>query len=290
VKIKIYILPVDKSLQPENQPFLYPKHNRDYGVEQDFVKYLHTHPELCCNEPEIADFHYLPVYWTRWHLNHNYGSVGLGELQAKIDSVLREPEKTFTICQYDDGPLADLRESILFLASRKSEQGKDIPLLSEPISTGFWFKPKKRFLACFLGRKGNHAVREAMFDILSQRSEIYLFDGRRDVRFYRKKMLQSYIALCPRGYGGSSFRFFEAMQLGLVPMHIGKPDTRPFKGSIDWDACSLYVSDAEELGNFFEKLDTEGLIEMGRAAKEVWKTLQYGKWPHYVIQELEALL
>ena len=60
-------------------------------------------------------------------------------------------------------------------------------------------------------------------------------------RAFAKEILQSEIALCPRGHGGDSFRFYEAMQLGVAPLFIGDIDTRPFKSQIDWNKCSFYT-------------------------------------------------
>jgi hypothetical protein len=58
--MKMYILPVDKSLQPNSATFRYPAHNKDYGIEQDFLSYLLKHKELIVDIPEESDWHYLP--------------------------------------------------------------------------------------------------------------------------------------------------------------------------------------------------------------------------------------
>lgn len=39
---RIFVLQVPQELQPKRQAFSYPSHNRDYGIEQDFVAYLGT--------------------------------------------------------------------------------------------------------------------------------------------------------------------------------------------------------------------------------------------------------
>ena len=38
--MKIYILETDLKARPKNQPFSYPRHNHNYGVEQNFYDYL----------------------------------------------------------------------------------------------------------------------------------------------------------------------------------------------------------------------------------------------------------
>src|SRR4051812_15424405 len=84
-KMKIYIIPVPALLQPNKQVHMYPVHNKDYGVEQDFHYWLKKQDLLTTN-PSEADWHYLPVYWTRWHINHHFAAngEGLAELQGVV--------------------------------------------------------------------------------------------------------------------------------------------------------------------------------------------------------------
>lgn len=288
--MKIYILPVHPKLQPKSQTFKYPKHNKDFGVEQDFHEYITKQKDKLAGTPDKADWHYLPVFWTRWHLNRDYGKSGLIELQNEIDKSIIDDSRTFTICQYDDGPIVNVGKTVQFLASRKTENDKDIPLLSSPHKKPF-FKPSKKYLGSFTGRLSTHPIRQEIDQELKYRDEMYIEDGDKGSKFFVKKMLQSYIALCPRGYGGSSFRFFEAMQLGVVPFLIGDIDTRPFKKFIDWDEISFYSNNTSNIAEILTSLDKNELLSMGEKAKTVWEEkLTYQKWCQYVIKELEGIL
>ena len=109
--MKIFILKIDSKLRPLNQPFTYPKHNNDYGVEQNFYDFLMKNQYLLTDSIDEANWHYLPVYWTRWHLNHNYGTTGLDELEKMVSESIVDDSKTFTICQYDDGPLINIGQT-----------------------------------------------------------------------------------------------------------------------------------------------------------------------------------
>ena len=287
--MKIYILPLEKQFLPQNQPLRYPSHNDDYGVEQDFLKYLNKNPDILTFTAEEADWHYLPIYWTRWHLNHDYAKTGLAELQQAASQIIFKDQKTFTICQYDDGPLVDLGLTTIFLASRKTSAGIDIPLLCSPHRLPF-FKPSKKYLTSFIGRLSTYPVRQQVFDKVKGRNDVYFFDGDQGTRFYVQKMLQSQVALCPRGYGGSSFRFFEAMQLGITPFLIGDFDTRPFKKYIDWDEISFCLSSADGINDILDSLDETVTRQMGKQAAKIWhQELTYQCWCKYVLKELEAL-
>jgi hypothetical protein len=123
---------------------------------------------------------------------------------------------------------------------------------------------------------------------LSGRPDVFIYDGVKSSRYFVRKTLASWIALAPRGYGGSSFRFFEAMQLGVVPLFVGDVDTRPFKHFIAWDSCSFYVSRAAEVLRILEKVSYKELETMGQRAQDVYlNSLAFGRWCDLVVKELE---
>lgn len=286
--MKIYILNVDRRSQPERQGFAYPRHNRDFGVEQDFLNFLARTRSSIAAKPDSADWHYLPIFWTRWHLNHDYAQQGIEELQQIVDAALIDDARTFTICQYDDGLLVNLGRTFLFLASRKTEVGVDIPLLCNQHRKP-WFNPKKRYLASFVGRLDTHPIRRDMAAALQVRSGVSILEGNLGARAFVRRVLQSHLALAPRGYGGSSFRFFEAMQLGVVPLLLGDIDTRPFKRFLPWEEASIYVKDVAELSGILDGIAKNELIAMGKRAAVLYREhLTYQRWCPYVIRELQG--
>lgn len=285
--MKIYVLPVPDRFRPEAAAFKYPKHNDDYGVEQDFHKYLLKEDALTVQSPDNADWHYLPVYWTRWHLNHDFAKSGVEELREEVSGAVIDAAKTFTVCQYDDGPVVKLGKTKVFLASRKGGDGIDIPLLSSPHKRPF-FTPSKKYLASFSGRLSTHPLRGEMAGRLSGRGDVCIVVTRKlGSRHFVKLMLKSHVALCPRGYGGGSFRFFEAMQLGVVPFLLGDIDTRPFKKFIDWDEVSFYSASGAGVAEVLDSVSVETLLEMGKKAARLWEEdMVYQRWCKYVIKEL----
>ena len=286
--MKIFVLPVPPELQPRaRRP--YPQHNkRDYGIEQDFPEYLKQNPELVTNQLDVADWHYLPMYWTRYHLAHKSGKTGQESLQLKVSERIIDEKRTFIVCQYADGPLANLGKTIQFLGSRK-KKGIDVPLVSysHKIPSP---KPAKKWLASFVGRLRTHPVRSEMRRSLGRRSDVDIQDGNKGSSFFVEQMLQSYIALCPRGYGCTSFRLYEAMQLGVVPLFISDLDNRPFKAFLNWDQVSLYAMSIKEAEDILSTYSTRELLQLGKTAKIIWyRDLAFGKWCKYVFKELEAL-
>ncbi len=204
----IYLLNVPDLLKPQKQFLKYPPHNKDYGIEQDFLIWLKKQKHLLTNNPDEADWHYLPVYWTRWHITHNFAvnREGLDELQTEIDKIIIDDAKTFTITQFDGGTLLNIGKTIEFTAARTVNKGIDIPILCSPHR-----KPpvplKKIYLATFNGMFGTHPLRGEMAEKFENSSDI-LIEGGLPTRFYKRwfwgksfnvRILQSYIALSPRG-------------------------------------------------------------------------------------------
>ena len=207
-------------------------------------------------------------------------------MQTLINEAILDNNKTFTICQYDDGPIINIGKSLQFLASRKTELGIDIPLLCDEHQKKMVLY--KSHLASFAGRINTHSIRAEMQKALNGIANIYISDKDLDTEDYVKLLSKSYIALSPRGYGGSSFRFYEAMQLGIVPALIGDIDTRPFKNFIDWDQISFYVSNPADLIAKIKTHSKSELKRMGKKAREVYlNELTYQKWPKWVLADLE---
>lgn len=296
--MKIFTLNIPSLLQPLKQNVTYPAHNKDYGVEQDFLIWLKKQKHVLTNNPHKADWHYLPVYWTRWHINHQFGedAKALQELQDKANNIIIDDAKTFTITQFDGGTLLNIGKTIEFTAARTNNLGIDIPILCSAHK-----KPpiplKKKYLAAFNGSLDTHPVRTEMQKRYAHNSDI-LIEGNAPTRFYRRwfwtksfneNILRSFIALCPRGTSCNSFRFFEAMQLGVAPCLIGNRDVRPFKKFIPWDDMSYYVSSIDELDNLLSALDQNEALEKGKKAYHYWKKeLYYQRWCKYVLMELDG--
>ena len=287
--MKIYILPIEKKFQQKSKITRYPKHNHDFGVEQDFLKFILKNKHLITSSPKEADWHYLPIFWTRWLVNHKYGEIGMDELQNEVNKKILNSNKTFMICQYADGPLVDVGDAKQFLSSRKTEKCFDMPLLSKNHRKPLFFKPQKKYLASFIGRFDTHEIRKKLDNLLNKRQDIYIYNGNKGEKFFVKKILESYISLCPRGFGGGSFRFYESMQLGVVPFLIGDIDTRPFKKFIDWNKISLYATSADETVKALNNYNKPDLLKMGEDSKKFYKNnLSYQNWCQYIIKTLET--
>jgi len=289
---KIAIAELPSWVRPAESPFLYPPYAKDVGIEQDFLKYLKLIYPKTVQDFHKADFIYLPVFWTRLHLTNDYGRSGLAELQEAVNPWLTKDVKTFTICQYDDGPLVELQESMVFLGSRQTKNGLDVPLLASPMPKQLWNRKlvNRDIKASFSGRLATHSIRQQLIEATSEHKDIYFSPRSLRPRSYAALLARSKLALSPRGYGGSSFRFFEALQMGAVPWLIGEEDVRPFKSQIDWDSISFYSKSVEDFIHRFEELTGQDIDQrvtnVSLHSDSVWRL---GAWCHLLVRELQFI-
>ena len=83
-------------------------------------------------------------------------------------------------------------------------------------------------------------------------------------------MRRSSFVLCPRGYGSSSYRLFEALKMGRVPVVLSDAWIAPV--GPDWGACAVFVREAEveQLPHLLEQLEGNAAA-MGLAARRIWE-------------------
>lgn len=304
--MRIFVCPVDRRYQPERQGFVWPPRNSapgwDFGVEQDFLRWLDAHPDLQTNDPAAADWGYIPIYYNRMYINNNDEDGHWGgsqefrsDLAATVDALKRKYNglRLFTVCEYDLvvlSPYLDLRGITVFCASRRQPgTGIDIPLLAAPHPR---FDVPKRHLAVFQGHMQTDGCRIRMGEVLTGRADCLIEHTNKGPDEFAKTLCASYLALAPRGQGVQSFRFYEALQLGIPPIYLTDDDARPFQKWLDWDECSFLCQDVTALPALLDDLaaDLPLLLEMGKRAADMYqRQIGYGRWCSYVLRELERL-
>ena len=92
---------------------------------------------------------------------------------------------------------------------------------------------------------------------------------RRQKERYHSVTQRSQFILCPRGAGTSSYRLFETLSLGRVPVIISD-EWSPVPGP-DWQQCAIFVPEAQ-IANLPQILETrEAEFEtLGANARAVW--------------------
>ena len=226
---------------------------------------------------------YIPIFWTNMQNHPGFKN----NMQPKYNKLLQtalknhasKNPKYFTIVQHDDGPLLDLPPgTIVFGASTGTIP---LPLIYEDVSERLLKEPriKKDLLASFVGSM-THPIRDAMIKAVDGKDGIicqgkngwnaHISDDLADV--FIKLTLRSKFCLAPRGYGRSSFRFFEAMQLDTIPVYIWDDICwLPYQDVIDYSTFSVLIhkDDIHKTYEILSSISDGKYEEMQCALREV---------------------
>lgn len=188
----------------------------------------------------------IPVFWTNCYLS---GIIdGLQEELNKLD-----PEREyFCVSQHDDAIKEVLPPKTIHFNAGGNKGGIPIPLVCSKISNKILPNFKEKTTFCSFVGSITHPIRfnlqsifknKAGFEFYSKPWTPQIDSSSED--FFLKKTSESLFSLCPRGYGASSFRFYEALQLGAVPVFIYDKPWFPYEDSIDWDLFSIRIHESE---------------------------------------------
>ena len=140
-----------------------------------------------------------------------------------------------------------------------------------------------KWLYSFLGNSKNHKVRESVCALPTQRS--YIKDSSTDARhqddgisgenkdrgrLYNAVMENSKFVLCPRGIGVSTWRVFETMRAGRVPVIIADDWLQP--AGPEWEKFSIRVRE-NQVSTIPDILENQEYLaaEFGAKARSEWK-------------------
>ena len=270
----IRIADTPKQWMPKNT-FRYPPHQGlNPLIEERALSYF--------SQMDIdSDFIYIPIQWTQYHCANNFGNdrAKVEELQnwANELPVKYPKEKFFTIVQYDDGTLVSIENCKVFAASNSpkspradSQEYIPIPMLSDPHPGSP--KQNKMYKVGFAGRNNTHPIRKAIFDNLNELDgyKFFVNNNASKPEVFRSIIYDSVFGLAPRGYGPTSFRLYETIQMQAIPIYVSDLFWLPFEDQIEWDKLAVLVT--PDRINDIPKI-VDGLLESG----EFNNYLEYGK-------------
>jgi hypothetical protein len=211
-------------------------------------------------------------------------------MQQALDHwILNNPssEGYFTIAQYDDGPKLQLPENTIVFGACSGNI--PIPLIYEDSKNTLQSIPKKSFnnkpiLCSFVGNITCNLVRpnvrEIMFNCFSNNPLFKMINSGGWTpsvngnlqKIFIETTLNSKFALAPRGYGRSSFRFFECFQLGTIPIYIWNDQNwLPFQDTINYDKLCvvLHINDIHKLEPILKSISEEQYNNMWNYYNEI---------------------
>jgi hypothetical protein len=98
-------------------------------------------------------------------------------------------------------------------------------------------------------------------------------------REYEQNIVDSDYVLCARGAGNFSYRLYETLSCGRIPVFVDTDCVLPVEDEIDWRALCVWVDArrvdtiAESVRSFHERLWPEAFVELQRRARATWEEL-----------------
>jgi hypothetical protein len=274
-----------------------PFKNGRYLEEYFYCKYMIETPNL--------NRKYIPVKWTNFQIEGWFQHTKQ-EMQNLLDEWIRNnPSENgyFTIVQYDDGPLLNLPSNTLVYGACSGNI--PIPLIYEDTNNRLINIPKKEFkekniLCSFVGNiTANHVqpnVREEMNKYFSSNPRFLFYNSGGWTPSVNENLQEQFInitidskfALAPRGYGRGSFRFFECLQLGTIPIYLWNDiEWLPFKNLIDYKklCISLHISEINKLEDILVSITEDEYKQMFEYYKEIQHLFELEGMSNQIIKE-----
>ena len=269
-------------LRPASISPTYPPYHTGEYLEEYFFKRL--------NEENVqTDRQYIDVFWTNNFCNSMFAGQQYQNIQEQLDSVLSLDGKYFTVSQFDDGPFEKFPEDTLIFSAGGNREGDNIipiPLICGSIPKELIPNKEKTILASFVGSRNTHPIRMDMCNHLSGKEGYKISAGNWSTEVPMdnfKRFLDitcsSKFGLAPRGYGKSSFRMYEILQLGTVPVYISDVHYLPWSDELDWNDFCVPVNEdeIEDIDAILKSIDDveyNNLLENGKKVYEEYFTLE----------------
>jgi hypothetical protein len=96
-------------------------------------------------------------------------------------------------------------------------------------------------------------------------------------RDFVANLRESDYVLCARGGGNFSYRLYEALSAGRIPLFVDTDCVLPFEDEIDWHALCVWVDEAEiehaadAVADFHAALGPAGFVAAQRECRRVWE-------------------
>jgi hypothetical protein len=279
----------------------YPPFKNGLYLEEYFLKKINT-------ENIQLKKKYIPALWTNFQIEGWFNSKK-NEMQKELDNWLKEnpcEDGYFTLVQYDDGPLLNIPSNTIIYGACSGNI--PIPLIYQDINNTLEKVNKKSFnnkniLCSFVGNiTSNHVypnVRQEMFNILSNNINFKLINSggwtpsvnENLQNIFIETTVDSKFALAPRGYGRSSFRFFECFQLGTIPVYIWNDiNWLPFQNSIDYNKLCIviHVSEISNLPSILSCISEDTYNNMFTYYNEIKHLFTLEGMSNQIIKEISS--
>jgi len=251
----------------------YPPHHTGDHLEEAFVKFW--------RENGSGQRKLIPVHWTAVY-NHRV-KEGLGsespnrDLRVKLQEYLDSLDKCgsyFVVCTHDDAPAERLPPDTLVFAAGGNAKKIDVAV---PLTCGSHHgitDPVRTVFCSFVGSV-THPIRHRLLSSLYGKPGVIINASEWQEKvnpdsaaLFKNLASHSVFSLCPRGYGSTSYRLYESIQLGSVPVYVSDRHLLPWSDEIDWSDFSVIVN-SQEIDTLYDRLTSMN----GKQVRQMQETL-----------------
>ena len=258
-------------LRPKPSYPTYPSYHRGAYLEDYFFEYFVRNMDKFIDKGVTL----IPISWTTLYVENSFEPI-----QDYINVL--DPKKAYiAVSQHDEGIRQRLPTNTRHFAAGGLGGGIPIPLICSPLP--FSEPPSnitKSYLCSFVGSM-THPIRAKLYDTYVNTKGFHfdppqqwsqVVQGGQLNRFCNLTHMSTF-ALAPRGYGLSSFRLYEIMQLGAIPVYVSDRHWLPFTHKLNWNEFCVVIHESEipDLHDILQSIPEEKRIAMAEKGKQVWK-------------------
>lgn len=291
----VKILELGKQFRPKTS-VVYPPFKKGRYMEEYVYDYIMEHKDKL-----DSDHVYIPIFWTNLQIHPGFANQKQNYQTLLSLALSKMPSNTkyFTIVQHDDGIQLDMcGVNILIFGACSGDI--PLPLIYEDTDQRLLSMPRidtKMHLASFIG-SNTHPLRSKMKMSLTDKPDIILgiqkvwsaSVPKNQADIFIETTLQSKFCLAPRGYGRSSFRFFESILLDVIPVYFwDDKEWLPYKDILDYSkfSVSIHEKDIENTYQILRSISDETYLHMIKELKKVRKYFTLDGMVEYIINKIK---
>jgi hypothetical protein len=294
------IIEVPPAFQP-NYVSTYPPYSSGKNTEENCYDVLKG-----MAEDIDTDYVYIPIFWTSIYTERTHHG-NFDDLYNWIEN-LDDSQKYFTVVQNDCGIFVrnfdkkitvfsagggglnikngDIMKELEYNGVKRfvftgNKGDYDLPLMCLPYLESK--DPLNRDIVCsFAGRYDTHWCRFRILERLIKFPEFKFFESTPNIKSYEEILRRSVFTLAPRGFGYTSFRMFEAIHMGSIPIYVWEHQcVLPFNDVIDWSTFSIVIN-IEDIDQLPEILRTADIVKMQQNLEKVRPYFTYEYVGQYI--------
>ncbi len=264
------------NLRPEPRYPTYPSYHKGPYLEDYVFEHYKKNREAFDATGRIM----LPVSWTSLYVDGTSHNI-----QEYLDALPRD-KAYWTLSQHDDGIRHRLPPNTLHFGAGGLGGGIPIPLICSAFPQDMHCIDHSKIYLCSFVGSSTHPIRKQLEDYHDSEFQKHGFTkyktsfstGQWNQTIEPDKLWRfitntrrSHFALAPRGYGLTSFRLYEIMQLGSIPVYVSDKHWLPWEDELDWNEFCVIIKPEQisDLYNILNDISPEKREQMLAKGKEV---------------------